>query len=128
MSTLLWTLIITAFLPYVWGITSGMQRARRPEGFDNRNPRGQAARLEGFGARAHAAQQNAWEALGVYTPCALVAHLTGADATAAGIAGTVFVAARLAHGVCYCMDLATLRSLTWFVGIGCCITLVVLSA
>lgn len=128
MTTLLWTLVAATFLPLVWSFAGGSFRVRDPKGFDNHTPRRQAATLTGTGERLYAAQQNAWEALMMFTPCVLVAHLSGVDARAAGIAGAVFVVARVLHGVCYAMDLATLRSAVWMVGAGCCIYLVYLAA
>lgn len=128
MTTLLWTLAIAAFLPLVWGISGGWQRARSAEGFDNNLPRRQAAALTGLGERLYGAQANAWEALAIYTPCALIAHLAGADPTASGTTGVVFVVARFLHGIAYALDLATLRSLIWFVGVGACVYLLVLSS
>lgn len=128
MTTLLWCLAIATFLPIVWGIAGGSQRARAPEGFDNNTPRRQAATLKGLGERLYGAQANAWEASMMFAPCALIAHLTGADAGASGTAGMVFIVARVLHGVLYALDQATLRSIIWFVGVGCCLYLLYLSA
>ncbi|MEM1412133.1 MAG: MAPEG family protein [Pseudomonadota bacterium] len=128
MTTLLWTLAIAAFLPLVWGISGGALRAQAPEGFDNNLPRRQAATLTGLGERFYGAQANAWEALAIYTACVVIAQFAGADPAAAGVTGMVFIGARVLHGVAYAMDLATLRSLLWFVGIGACIRLLVLAA
>lgn len=128
MTTLLWTLVAGTFLPFVWVIVAGIQRAGLEGGFDNNNPRAQAARLEGLGARAVAAQQNAWEALAIYTPCVLISHLVMPGSSTAAMAGLIWVAARVVHGVLYCMDLATLRSLAFMVGMGCAVWLIVLAA
>lgn len=128
MDLLLLTVLIAAFLPYVWVFVGGALRARREEGFDNRYPRQQAARMEGLGARAYGAQQNAWEALAVYAPVALVAHLADAPAAAAETTGLLFLIARVAHGLLYLADLPTLRSLVWTFGWGCCIYLAILAA
>lgn len=121
MTLLLLTVLITAFLPFVWVFVGGAMRARMDEGFDNRYPREQAARLTGLGARAWGAQQNAWEALAVYAPVALVAHLSGAPQGAAETTGVLFLLARVAHGLLYLADRSTLRSLVWTFGWGCCI-------
>ncbi|MEL6338754.1 MAG: MAPEG family protein [Myxococcota bacterium] len=74
--------VYATFLPIVWSIIGGAQRARAEGGFDNNNPRRQAATLSGMGERAYAAHQNAWEALMMYTPAVMIATLTGADAAA----------------------------------------------
>ncbi|MEM6709832.1 MAG: MAPEG family protein [Pseudomonadota bacterium] len=127
MSGLLWSLVYATFLPIIWSIVGGALRARSDGGFNNNTPRRQAASLAGLGERAYAAHQNAWEALMMYTPCVMIATLTGADAAATTTAGIVFCVARTLHGILYCLDQATLRSLVWFVGIGATIYLVVLS-
>jgi uncharacterized MAPEG superfamily protein len=54
-----------------------------------------------------------------------VAHLAGADPGTANLLALIFVAARVAHGVCYIADLATLRSLVWLIGFGCSVGLFV---
>ncbi|MEM1432851.1 MAG: MAPEG family protein [Pseudomonadota bacterium] len=128
MSVLLWTLVYATFLPIVWSIVGGAQRARQPEGFNNTTPRSQAASLTGMGERAYAAHQNAWEALMMYTPAVMIATFTGADGQATATTGIVFCVARTLHGILYCTNQATLRSLVWFVGIGCTIRLIVLAA
>ena len=128
MTTLLWCVVIAAFMPIVWGLAGGTQRLRAPGGLDNNTPRRQAATLQGLGERLYGAQANAWEASMMFAPCALIAHLTGVDAGSSSTAGMVFIAARVLHGLFYAMDWATLRSLIWFVGVGCCIYLVYLAA
>ena len=126
MSGLLWSLVYATFLPIVWSIIGGVQRARAEGGFDNNNPPRQAATLSGMGERANAAHQNAWEALMMSTPV-MIATLTGAAAAAKTTTGIVFCVARTLHGILYCMDLASLRSLSWFVGLGATIYLIVLA-
>ena len=98
------------------------------DNIDNRQPRLQQAQLRGLGARALAAQQNAWEALAMFTPAVLIAHLNGATTGHADTAAVLFTAARLAHGCFYLADLSSLRSLTWIVGAGAVIWLFVLAA
>jgi uncharacterized MAPEG superfamily protein len=96
MTTALWCLMIAALLPIFctgiakWGF----------KGFDNNRPREWLARQQGWRARAHAAQQNSWEAF----------------------------ATRLLYIWCYVMDFANLRSLIWLVGLGLSISLFVISA
>lgn len=128
MSGLLWCLVYATFLPLVWGIAGGSFRARAPEGFDNNTPRRQAATLTGTGERLYAAQQNAWEALAMFTPAVLVATLTGVEASTGTTAGLVFCVARTLHGLAYAMNLGTIRSLIWFVGVGAIIYLFVQAA
>lgn len=128
MTTPLWCLTIATFLPFAWVFTCHALRQRQFGNIDNNHPRLQQAQLTGTGARALAAQQNAWEALAMFTPAVLVAHVNGATAGQASMAAMLFIAARVVHGLLYLADLSTLRSLSWMVGAGAIIWLFVLAA
>ena len=73
MTTPLWCLLIAALIPYVLAGISGYYKAQQFDAIDNNNPRAQSAQLEGAGARASAAQSNAWEAFAIFTAAVLVA-------------------------------------------------------
>ncbi len=90
---------------------------QRAGGYDNRNPRDQQAKLEGWGRRALAAHQNAFEAFGPFAASVFVAHLGGADPKLTTPLALTFVAARLVYHVLYLADFATLRSTIWSVGL-----------
>lgn len=128
MTTPFWCLLFTVLIPYVLAGVAVYHKSRQFGSLDNRHPRAQAAALEGAGARAWAAQLNAWEALPVFASAVFVAHLAGADPGLSAAASGVFVAARVLHGVCYVADLATARSLAFTVGFGCCLWLFGLAA
>lgn len=119
MTTLLWCLVIITFLPLLRAVVGDVIRLQQETGFDNHNPRVQINTLQGLGSRVYAAHQNAWEALTMFAPCVFIAHTRSAESNIAGIIGIVFVVVRVLHGIAYCLDLATLRSLIWFVGVGC---------
>jgi uncharacterized MAPEG superfamily protein len=123
-----WCLLIAIVLPYVLAGLAGYYRTRQFGRLDNKHPRIQAAALEGAGARAWAAQQNAWEALPVFASAVFVAHLAGADARQSATAAEVFVGARVLHAICYVTNLDIARSAIFFVGFGSCIWLFVLAA
>jgi len=106
----------------------GYFRVKQFGTYDNRNPRAQSAALQGIGARALAAQQNSWEALAVFTPSVLVAHLAGADPEQSSTAAVVFILARVCYSAAYLADLSSVRSLTFLVGLGSCIYFFVLAA
>lgn len=127
MTTPLWCLLIATFLPFTWSAVGNFFRNRQFGKIDNQYPRLQQAQLTGIGARALAAQQNAWEALAMFTPAVLVAHLNGATTGQAAIASMLFIIARIAHGCFYLADLSTLRSLSWVVGLGSIIWLFVIA-
>ncbi len=128
MTTPLICLLIVMLLPIVLAGVGGYYRAREPGGFDNSSPREQVKQLSGAGARAYAAQQNAWEAIALFTPAVLVAHVLQADPALSAILAVAFVAFRAAHAVCYLADLATLRSLAFTGALVCVVWLFVLGA
>jgi len=106
----LWTLLVAIIMPYMW---LGPAMSARKEQFgsaDNKQPRLQTAKLEGKGARAYAAHQNAFEALAVYVPAVLVAHVTHANPTHSMILSIVWVVCRFLHGVMYINDIDKARS------------------
>lgn len=119
-------LCITAWLPFLSKIPLGiaMQRAG---GYDNHHPREQQQRLIGFGARALAAHQNSFEALTLFATAALTAIATQQVSWLIDLLAVIFVCARLVYHVVYLLDLATLRSLVWFIGFGCCMSMLALS-
>ena len=124
MSFALWTLLIAALFPVV---CAGIAKAG-PGRYDNRNPRAWLGGLGGYQARAHAAQQNSWEALAVYTAALVAAVAADVDHGTLGTVAGVFLVARIAYLACYLADLATLRSLVWVAGFGACLTLIVQAA
>ena len=67
MSVLIICLFIGAILPIALSWVGGYFRMQQFGKVDNKNPRAQSAGLEDTGARAVAAQQNAWEALALFT-------------------------------------------------------------
>ncbi|MFA7555226.1 MAG: MAPEG family protein [Spongiibacteraceae bacterium] len=123
-----WCLLVVSLIPLVLTWVGAYFRKQQLGEVDNKNPRAQYALLTGVGARAVAAQQNAWEALLVFATAVFVAHLAGADAAKAALAAQVFVIARVLHALFYLMDKDALRSLVFMVGLGCCIWLYVLAA
>ncbi len=127
MTTPFWCLLIAVLIPFVLAGIGGYFKSQQFDSLDNNNPRVQSALLEGAGARAVAAQQNAWEALAVFTAAVAVAHLAGADAGSSATAAMLFIAARVLHGGFYIGDLAPLRSLSFLVALGSCIWLFTLA-
>jgi uncharacterized MAPEG superfamily protein len=128
MTTPFWCLLAAVLIPYVLAMTGGYFRMKQFGSVDNKHPRAQAAALEGAGARAWAAQQNAWEALPVFAAAVFVAHLAGADPQSSATAAVVFVVARVLHPVAYIANVDVARSLVFLVGFGSCIWLFALAA
>lgn len=123
-----WCLLIMVFIPYVLSGAGGYFKTKQFGSVDIQTPRLQAAKLEGIGHRAQAAQENAWEALAVFTAAVMMAHFAGADASASANAAMLFIGARIAHPIIYLADIGPLRTIAFVVGLGGCIWLFVLAA
>jgi len=121
-------LAVVALLPYVCAWTGGFFRYRQFGALDNKSPRTQQAAMEGIGARAQAAQANAWEALPFFTAAVVVSHLAGADPVKAARLSEIFVATRVLHPILYLADRDVLRSLVFLVGFACVVGLFLIAA
>jgi len=86
------------------------------KGYDNRNPRQQQDRLEGFGARCKAAHYNSFEALIMYIPGALAVVAVDGVSAMTEYYAMGFVFARFCYLLMYWLDQHVLRSLFWTVG------------
>ncbi|EMR8548491.1 TPA: MAPEG family protein [Neisseria gonorrhoeae] len=122
-----WCILIACLLPLFCAAY-----AKKAGGFrfkDNHNPRGFLAHTQGAAARAHAAQQNGFEAFAPFAAAVLTAHATGnaGQATVNTLAG-LFILFRLAFIWCYIADKAALRSLMWAGGFACTVGLFVTAA
>ncbi|KTD05033.1 MAPEG family protein [Fluoribacter gormanii] len=120
MTTLIFCLFIAILLPYLLKIVVAnfMQKEGK---YDNHNPRAQQARLKGMGARAVAAHQNSFESLLVFATAVLTAMATNHIGTTIQILAIVYIISRVIYCYFYLMDLASLRSIIWFIGFICCL-------
>ena len=119
-------ILVACLLPFVCTVLAksrGIGKPRREGGYDNRNPRQWLARLEGWQARANAAQQNSFEALPIFIAGVLVAQQMQAPQGKVDGLALLFVAARLAYIGAYVGDRAALRSFVWGVGLAASIAL-----
>lgn len=123
MTTPFWCLLAVATFPFVLAGIGAKLRIEQLGTLDVNHPRVQALELRGSAARAYAAQQNAWEALALFSIAVILAHLVGANAGLSAIAGVVFVIARVLHAAMYITDKAPLRTLAFVIGLGCCLWL-----
>jgi uncharacterized MAPEG superfamily protein len=123
-----WCLLVAALIPYILAGVGAAQKARQFDSLDIHHPRDQDAKLTGMGARAVAAQKNAWEAFAVFSAAVLVAHAAGAAPGTSATAAVAFIAFRALHAIAYLRDVATLRSVAFGGGFACCIWLFVLAA
>ncbi len=127
MTTPFLCLAIACLLPYVWAPFQIPSRRAQFGTVDNKLPRLQQAQLQGLGARALGAHQNAFEALITFAPAVVVAHLAGADALWSARLALLFLICRVLHGIFYLTDVDLARSTAFTIGFGCVVGLFVLA-
>ena len=122
MHTILICLLIAMLLPYAAKVPLAIAMAKSGR-YDNNHPRAQQALLTGFGARALAGHQNAFESLIVFGVAVLTALITNNVTDVVALLAIVHVVARVVYHAMYLLNYGTLRSLSWFVGIGASIAI-----
>lgn len=123
MNTVIGSLLIMCILPLTCAWIAGYHRQKQFGNVDNKEPRIQSQQLTGAGARAVAAQGNAWEALAVFSAAILAVFIAGVDLDSIRTPVMVFVALRIAYIPVYIANQDKLRSLIFLVGYGICIYL-----
>ena len=118
MTILIFSLISAALLPYIAKIPVAIAM-NKEGGYDNNHPRDQQAKLQGFGARALAAHQNAFESLIVFSSATLLAIATETVGDTIEILAITHIIARVLYHILYLINIGILRSLSWGVGIVC---------
>lgn len=115
MTIALWCVLVAAVFPIV---CTGIAKAGRFGDFDNRNPREWLAKLDGYRARANAAQQNSWEALAIFSAGVFAAHLAEAPQGRLDTLAVLFIGLRVVYLACYLANWASLRSVVWMAAFG----------
>jgi len=121
-------LAIILLLPYILATYGAYYRKKSLGVIDNENPRAQAARLDAYGARIYASQQNAWEAATLFSASVLAAKVTGVSLSHMLIPCVLFVAFRVLHPIAYVKGWSTLRSTVSTAGLVSCAWLLVSAA
>ncbi len=116
MSILIYSLLIAALLPYITKLPLAYAM-HQIDGYDNKHPREQQARLEGFGARALAAHQNAFESLIIFAAAITTALATNHTESLIQNLALIHIAARILYPIFYMMNWDILRSTIWTVGL-----------
>ena len=124
MTIALWCVFLAGILPYAATLTAKVGAS----GFDNRDPRNWLARQEGFRKRANAAQMNAFEAFPFFAAAVITAHLLQGPQSPVDTLAMAFIGARALYFAFYLTDRDKLRSLAWFVGLGCVIAIFIAAA
>ena len=117
MNILITCLFIAMLLPYLAKIPVAVAMAKLG-GYDNAHPRAQQAKLTGFGARALAGHQNAFESLLIFGLAVVTVMATDTVNETCITLAIIHVIARVVYHVLYLLNYGTLRSLSWFVAIG----------
>lgn len=121
-------LAIVLLLPYLLATYGGYYRKRTLGTMDNQNPRAQAARLDAYGARIYASQQNSWEAATLFTAAVLAAQLAGVSPGSTVMPCLLFLVFRIVHSIAYLQGWSSLRSSVSTAGLACCAWLLVSAA
>jgi uncharacterized MAPEG superfamily protein len=126
MNTLILLVFIAALLPYLAKVPVAIAM-NKLGGYDNENPREQQTQLKGFGARALAAHQNAFESLIIFGTAIAVALATSSTSDTIINLAIVHVIARILYSIMYYLNKNVLRSLSWAVATICSFTIIWLS-
>ena len=119
-----WCVLAAALMPMIWALIAKQSKP----GFNNKRPRQFLDSLEGFGARAHAAQQNSFEAFPFFAAAVIIAHIIGTiDQSTLNTLALSFISLRILFGVFYLADKHLMRSLIWLAAMCCNVAMFVLS-
>lgn len=118
MTILIICLFIALLLPFIAKIPVA-HAMNKLNGYDNSHPRAQQSNLTGYGARALAAHQNAFESVIIFAPAVLLAIATNHTGTLIQQLAMTHVIARIIYNLLYLIDKSTLRSIVWAIGLIC---------
>ena len=113
-----WCVLISIIFPYIFTIL-----AKTAPNFDNHEPRYYLEHLTGWRKRAHWTQLNSFEIMPAFTAAVIIAHQLQANQASIDKIAVAFIFSRIFYAVFYLTDKAALRSLTWFLGFVCIISL-----
>lgn len=108
--------VIAALMPVLTvGLAkgTGIGKKVRNGGYDNDNPRSWEANLQGWPARAKAAQDNGFEALPLFVFAVLAAQAAALPQGHTDQLAMAFIALRVVYVAVYLANIGTLRTLVW---------------
>ncbi|MDH0303869.1 MULTISPECIES: MAPEG family protein [unclassified Pseudomonas] len=127
MTVALWCILIALCLPPLCALIAKVSSGRFGLR-DNHDPRAFLETLSGLPRRAHAAQQNSFEAFPAFAAAVLVADIVGnAEQVTQDVLGVLYITSRLLYIICYLADWAALRSVVWFAGLALIVSFFVVS-
>ena len=115
------TLLVLTILPIMLSWVSGAFRHSQLGVVDNKNPRAQNDMLKDAGARAVAAQKNAWEALAVFIASVTALSLAAVDLNSLSLFFYALIVCRVLHAVSYVCNQDIIRSIAFIAAYGICI-------
>ena len=113
-----WCVLVSIIFPYIFTIL-----AKTAPKFDNHQPRYYLEQLTGWRKRAHWTQLNSFEIAPAFSVAVIIAHQLHAHQASIDKIALAFVISRIFYAAFYLMDKAALRSVVWFFGFVCIITL-----
>ena len=116
---------IASLLPLLWIAFAKMNAGFKVK--HNHNPREFMEKSEGIARRALNAEKNALEAFPPFAAGVLIAVVCQVNSISLAVLSILFITVRVLHGVFYILDKPNERSFVWFIGIGSCATLYLLS-
>ena len=93
-------------------------------GYNNNHPRSQQSKLTGFGARALAAHQNAFESVIIFAPAVLLALITKNTDPVIITLAVVHIVARVMFNILYLLKLSLFRSIAWAIATLCSFSII----
>jgi uncharacterized MAPEG superfamily protein len=123
MTTLIICLFIALLLPLLAKGPAAYAMAKLG-GYNNNHPREQQSKLTGFGARALAAHQNAFESVILFVPAVLLALITNNTEPFIVTLAVVHIIARVLYNILYLLKMSLLRSIVWAIATLCSFVIV----
>jgi uncharacterized MAPEG superfamily protein len=125
MTIALWCVFVAGILPYLATATAkaGLKN------YDNNEPRaGLDQKLQGYRARAYAAQLNGFEAFPFFAAAVIIAYVLHGPQRLVDIIALIFVVSRIVYLLFYLGAKGAFRSLVWTVGFAAVIDFFIVAA
>ena len=121
---IIYIILAACLLPYIFAMIAKI--AGKFKFLDNQNPREFLAKTTGLAARANAAQQNSFESLPLFIAAVLMAEYLVVAQFWIMTFGIAYLILRILYGICYLVNLSSLRSIIWLLSILCPISLFII--
>ncbi len=117
MTQALWMVLIAGAMPYLFVV---MAKNRIKE-YDNNKPRVYCENLpeDDWRKRMYWAHQNSFEIFPLFAAAIIIGQMVGKDQAMLDQYALYFIITRFVYGALYAVDMAALRTITWFLGVLC---------